>query len=171
MLPITGCFCLSSSHFNTSLVRLLLSQNVIITYYYSEKPTIDIVPEYEQRATLDVDVASGKANLKLSSLTLAENTVFKCRVQIPGDDKGKISDTARLVVLGNISLSYHGCVDSSCSFLCHHIPTILVVVGRREVLVFKCQICWFSCSCTFRPRLCHPGKGGVWPEHQPDMQV
>lgn len=51
---------------------------------------------------MDLDVAKGKANLKVSSITLADNKEFECRVQIPGDDEGKLADTARLVVLGNI---------------------------------------------------------------------
>lgn len=52
--------------------------------------------------SLDKDIAKGKANLNLFSITLADNKVFECRVFIPGDDEGQLADTARLVVLGNI---------------------------------------------------------------------
>lgn len=51
---------------------------------------------------MDIDVAKGKADLKLSSITLADNKVFKCHVHIRHDIEGKAADTARLVVLGNI---------------------------------------------------------------------
>lgn len=52
--------------------------------------------------SLDKDVTKGKANLNLFSITLADNKVFECRVLIPSDDEGKLADTARLVVLGNL---------------------------------------------------------------------
>lgn len=55
---------------------------------------------------MDIDIAQGKADLKLYSITLTDNKVFECRVQIPGDDEGKLADTARLVVLGNNSFSF-----------------------------------------------------------------
>ena len=48
----------------------------------------------------------GKADLKLSSITLADNKEFQCSVLIPGDDEGKLSDKAQLVVLGSISFTF-----------------------------------------------------------------
>ncbi|XP_071344852.1 cell surface A33 antigen-like isoform X2 [Trachinotus anak] len=72
-------------------------ETLILTYYSSG--TTDIKSVYEGRVSVDVDIPSGKANLKLSSITLADNKFFECRVQIPGDDEGKPADTARLVVL------------------------------------------------------------------------
>lgn len=53
--------------------------------------------------SLDVDVLNGKANLKLSSISLADNKEFECHVQIPDDEDGTQAASARLVVLGNIS--------------------------------------------------------------------
>ncbi|KAG7231662.1 hypothetical protein INR49_004198 [Caranx melampygus] len=55
---------------------------------------------YEGRASIDVDLLSGKANLKLSSVMLTDSSTYECRVLIPGDDEGKPADSARLVVLG-----------------------------------------------------------------------
>lgn len=55
---------------------------------------------------MDVDVASGKADLKLFSIVMEDNGVFECRVQIPRDDTGKLGDTTRLLVLGNLSLTW-----------------------------------------------------------------
>lgn len=82
---------------------LHVSQNLILTHYYPSGIT-DITPKFEGRVTLDVDVAKGKANLKITSISLADNNkVFECRVQIPNDDEGKRVDTARLVVLGDTS--------------------------------------------------------------------
>uniref|UniRef100_A0A3Q3X0X5 Ig-like domain-containing protein n=1 Tax=Mola mola TaxID=94237 RepID=A0A3Q3X0X5_MOLML len=59
----------------------------------------DISAIYEGRASLDVNVLEGKANLKLSSIKLADNKQFECRVLIPTDEDGQPADTARLVVL------------------------------------------------------------------------
>ncbi|AWP01314.1 putative cell surface A33 antigen-like [Scophthalmus maximus] len=73
------------------------SNAVILTYYTAIG--VDIKAMYEGRLSVDIDVPAGKAHLKLSSVTLADNKVFECRVQIPGDDEGKPADTARLVVL------------------------------------------------------------------------
>ncbi|KAM4597217.1 uncharacterized protein V3H82_022928 [Fundulus diaphanus] len=71
-------------------------ETLILTYYYPTGTT-DISPKYEGR--VDVNVASGKADLKLSSITMAENKEFECRVQIPRDDEGQPADMARLTVL------------------------------------------------------------------------
>lgn len=76
-------------------------QTLILTHF-SNPGVTDIKSDYEGRASLDVDLKAGKANLKLSSITLADNKVFECRVQILGDDEGKPADTARLVVLGKV---------------------------------------------------------------------
>lgn len=76
-------------------------QTLILTHY-SNPGVTDIKSIYEGRVSLDVDLKAGKADLKLSSITLADNKVFECRVQIPGDDEGKPADTARLVVLGKV---------------------------------------------------------------------
>ncbi|XP_036952388.1 cell surface A33 antigen-like [Acanthopagrus latus] len=73
-------------------------ENRILSYYTLNKQ-LDITPPYEGRVSLDVDVFKGKADLKLSSITLADNKEFQCSVQIPGDDEGKLSDKAQLVVL------------------------------------------------------------------------
>lgn len=75
------------------------AQEMLILTYYSSGAITDIKSAYEGRVSLDVDIAQGKADLKLSSVSLADNKVFECRVQIPGDDEGKTADTARLVVL------------------------------------------------------------------------
>uniref|UniRef100_A0A3Q3D0T6 Ig-like domain-containing protein n=1 Tax=Haplochromis burtoni TaxID=8153 RepID=A0A3Q3D0T6_HAPBU len=58
-----------------------------------------ITPPYKGRASLDVDVLNGKANLKLSSISLADNKEFECHVQIPDDEDGTQAASARLVVL------------------------------------------------------------------------
>lgn len=88
---------------------LFIWQKVILTHYSSSSLT-DIAPPYEGRASPDIDVVQGKANLKLSSITMADNKVYECRVQIPRDDEGKPVDRAKLVVLGNHGLSRESCV-------------------------------------------------------------
>lgn len=66
----------------------------------------DVTPPYEGRASLDLNITGGKADLKLFSINLADNKKFQCRIQIPGDDEGKLADTTTLVVLGDISTSF-----------------------------------------------------------------
>ncbi|KAM3625841.1 uncharacterized protein V6R79_018427 [Siganus canaliculatus] len=70
-----------------------------ILAYYAPQGRLDIKSSYEGRVSLDVNVLQGKADLKLSSITLADNKVFECRLLIPGDDEGRPADTASLVVL------------------------------------------------------------------------
>ncbi|CAL8379484.1 unnamed protein product [Arctogadus glacialis] len=71
----------------------------MILTHYSYSGETDVPPLYEGRASLALDIAKGKADLKLSSITLQDNKVFSCRVQIPRDDEGTLADSARLVVL------------------------------------------------------------------------
>ncbi|KAJ3592950.1 hypothetical protein NHX12_005288 [Muraenolepis orangiensis] len=70
----------------------------MVLTHYSTGPT-DISPLYEGRATLDHDLINGKADLKLRRITMQDNKVFECRVQIPHEDEGKLADTTRVVVL------------------------------------------------------------------------
>ena len=77
-------------------------QKMILTHYSTGQT--DIPPLYEGRVTLAHDIARGKADLKLRSITLQDNKVFSCRLQIPKDDEGKLVDSVRLVVLGNLRI-------------------------------------------------------------------
>ncbi|XP_030614047.1 cell surface A33 antigen-like [Archocentrus centrarchus] len=71
----------------------------ILTYYYNPDPSLDIDSGYEGRASLDVNVLQGKADLKLLSLTLADNKTYECHVQIQGDSTGKPVAITRVMVL------------------------------------------------------------------------
>lgn len=95
---------------------------------------------------MDVDVARGKANLKLSSISLVE-----CCVQITGDDEGKPADTARLLVLGILPLSWDSCVYSSFSFLGHPILMVIGVCGE-ERSIFSILLVFLSRSVASRER-------------------
>ncbi|XP_068586707.1 cell surface A33 antigen-like [Cebidichthys violaceus] len=70
-----------------------------ILTYYSINEVTDIKSQFEGRVSLDVDIATGKANLKLYSIRLADNKEYKCLVNIPKDDEGNLADTTILVVL------------------------------------------------------------------------
>ncbi|XP_060890998.1 cell surface A33 antigen-like isoform X3 [Labrus mixtus] len=70
-----------------------------VVTYFSAGGVTDIKSVYEGRVSLDVDIAKGKADLKLHRITLDDNKVFECRILVPGDDEGQPADTARLVVL------------------------------------------------------------------------
>ncbi|XP_061669369.1 cell surface A33 antigen-like [Syngnathoides biaculeatus] len=73
-------------------------EKMVATYYSSDALT-NFGKAYERRAALDVDLATGKADLKLTSISLADNKEFECRALIPGDSGGTLFDTTRLVVL------------------------------------------------------------------------
>ncbi|TSK17782.1 Cell surface A33 antigen [Bagarius yarrelli] len=74
----------------------------ILTYYYfpaPSPPTLDIMNDFEKRASLEVDIPKGSAVLTLKALTSRDNRTFQCEVKIPGDGQGKTSDTTKVVVL------------------------------------------------------------------------
>lgn len=72
---------------------------LVLTYFSVGFGITDIKSTYKGRVALDVDIETGRANLNLSSITVEENKIFECRVQIPGDDDGVPAAAARLVVL------------------------------------------------------------------------
>ncbi|XP_061596755.1 glycoprotein A33 (transmembrane), paralog a [Cololabis saira] len=73
-------------------------ESVVLTYFYPLGAT-NVKAKYEGRVRVDLDIKTGKADLKLSSITLDDNKNFECRVLIPFDDEGQPYDTTRLVVL------------------------------------------------------------------------
>lgn len=84
------------------MLFLLCFQISIGTFYYPSK--VDISADYKGRATMtnDVQSTSGVSTLSFSHVTMQENRVFQCKVQIPGDNDGEPSDTTQLVVLGKM---------------------------------------------------------------------
>ncbi|XP_014903061.1 cell surface A33 antigen-like isoform X1 [Poecilia latipinna] len=83
-----------------AVVSWSIGENVIITHYHPNGVT-DIKPEYEGRVSVDANVngGTGKADLKLSSITTADNKKYECQVQNPKDNVGKDADTTTLTVL------------------------------------------------------------------------
>ncbi|CAK6959246.1 V-set and immunoglobulin domain-containing protein 1-like [Scomber scombrus] len=69
-----------------------------VATFYTGNP-IDIVPEYEGRVILEVDVAKRVSTLRLTKVTMQESNLFQCSVMIPGDDVGRPSATTSLLVL------------------------------------------------------------------------
>uniref|UniRef100_A0A3B3W2A0 Cell surface A33 antigen-like n=1 Tax=Poecilia latipinna TaxID=48699 RepID=A0A3B3W2A0_9TELE len=74
--------------------------NVIITHYHPNGVT-EIKPEYEGRVSVEANIngGTGKADLKPSSITTADNKKYECQVQNPKDNVGKDADTTTLTVL------------------------------------------------------------------------
>ncbi|KAL6481480.1 hypothetical protein MHYP_G00095600 [Metynnis hypsauchen] len=81
----------------------------IISGYYDKNgdPSIDPGDGYQGRASLQYDFDKGMANLQLSAVTSKESRVFQCKVSIPRDKAGKVSDTTKVVVL--VAPSKPGC--------------------------------------------------------------
>ncbi|KAM9455113.1 glycoprotein A33 (transmembrane), paralog a [Clarias gariepinus] len=59
----------------------------------------DVSDEYTGRASVQANIPQGQAPLTLKSLTSQDSRVYQCDVKIPGDKKGKLSDTTTVVVL------------------------------------------------------------------------
>ncbi|XP_076857638.1 cell surface A33 antigen [Brachyhypopomus gauderio] len=67
--------------------------------FYSNENHLDIDPMYEGKALIQSNLVTKESKLILKQVTLRESRNIKCRVQIPGDDQGKTSASAALVVL------------------------------------------------------------------------
>lgn len=78
-------------------------QEALILTYYSPMKVTDIKSSYHGRVIHLADFSTGKAFLRLSSVTVEDDKIYECRVMIPGDDEGKPADTTRLVV--NVAVS------------------------------------------------------------------
>ena len=72
----------------------------VVLISYSNPSTVDVTDTYEGRVILEKDIPTGKANLRLLSIGLQDNKDFECHILIPGDDKGVLAATTRLIVLG-----------------------------------------------------------------------
>ncbi|XP_062390555.1 cell surface A33 antigen-like [Sardina pilchardus] len=72
---------------------------ISIGAFYHPGNVVDINSAYEGRATMKNDIAAGISTLSFSRVTMQENRVFQCKVQIPMDNDGQSADTTRLVVL------------------------------------------------------------------------
>ncbi|XP_043955272.1 cell surface A33 antigen-like [Gambusia affinis] len=81
-----------------AIISWSAGEDLILTYYH---PIGDVDIKLEGRISVDVAIngGSGKADLKLYSVTSADNNKYECLVQIPKDDEGKVADTATLTVL------------------------------------------------------------------------
>uniref|UniRef100_A0A3B4A8L1 Ig-like domain-containing protein n=1 Tax=Periophthalmus magnuspinnatus TaxID=409849 RepID=A0A3B4A8L1_9GOBI len=60
---------------------------------------IDISPDYEGRASLDIDSSKLTSALHLTKVTMGDNGNFQCSVLIPGDDEGTSAATTFVLVL------------------------------------------------------------------------
>ncbi|XP_053197103.1 cell surface A33 antigen-like [Scomber japonicus] len=69
-----------------------------IATFYTDN-LVDIVPEYENRVRLEVDVDKCISTLHLTKVTMQESRSFHCSVLIPTDDEGITSATTSLLVL------------------------------------------------------------------------
>ncbi|XP_063067662.1 glycoprotein A33 (transmembrane), paralog a [Engraulis encrasicolus] len=74
-------------------------RELTILTYFSSANQMDVKKAYEGRVGLDYDISKGRVNLKLNNVMLSDNKMFECKVQILGDDEGKVSDSVRLLVL------------------------------------------------------------------------
>uniref|UniRef100_A0A672ZHT5 Glycoprotein A33 (transmembrane), paralog b n=1 Tax=Sphaeramia orbicularis TaxID=375764 RepID=A0A672ZHT5_9TELE len=70
-----------------------------VATFYSNLNRVDIPPDYESRATMEVNVAEKISTLHLTKVTIQDSRNYECNVLIPGDDEGTTSATTNLLVL------------------------------------------------------------------------
>uniref|UniRef100_A0A672ZFG0 Glycoprotein A33 (transmembrane), paralog b n=1 Tax=Sphaeramia orbicularis TaxID=375764 RepID=A0A672ZFG0_9TELE len=78
---------------------LLCSFTDPVATFYSNLNRVDIPPDYESRATMEVNVAEKISTLHLTKVTIQDSRNYECNVLIPGDDEGTTSATTNLLVL------------------------------------------------------------------------
>ncbi|XP_063744650.1 cell surface A33 antigen-like [Eleginops maclovinus] len=67
-----------------------------VATYYLNQP-VDIAPDYEGRAFMEVD--QQVSTLRLTKLTVQDSRTYQCSVMIPKDDEGTTADITSLLVL------------------------------------------------------------------------
>lgn len=70
-----------------------------VATYFSFTKSTNIHEDYVGKVELKNDVPGGVSTLSFLKVTLKENRVFHCSVQVPGDNEGEPFDTTTLVVL------------------------------------------------------------------------
>ncbi|KAM6955173.1 cell surface A33 antigen-like [Lycodopsis pacificus] len=71
---------------------------LLVATYFINNP-IDIAPDYEGRAFMEVDVDRRVSTLRLTKVNMQDNRSYQCSVRIPNDDEGTTSATTSLLVL------------------------------------------------------------------------
>ncbi|XP_015219489.2 glycoprotein A33 (transmembrane), paralog a [Lepisosteus oculatus] len=72
--------------------------NQFLTYYAATNQ-LDLAEEYQGRAGLKSAPVSGDSSIYINRLTMSDNGTLECRLQIPGDNKGKKAAKVNLIVL------------------------------------------------------------------------
>lgn len=67
--------------------------------YFINNP-IDIAPNYEGRASMEVDIDRQVSTLRLTKVTMQDSRNYQCSVLIPNDDEGTTAAATSLLVLG-----------------------------------------------------------------------
>lgn len=70
--------------------------------YFLNSP-VDIAPNYEGRASLEVNVERKTSTLRLTGVTMKDSRHYQCSVKISGDDEGTTAASTSVLVLGNHS--------------------------------------------------------------------
>ncbi|XP_037646071.1 cell surface A33 antigen-like [Sebastes umbrosus] len=71
--------------------------NIVATYFINNP--IDIAPNYEGRASMEVDIDRQVSTLRLTKVTMQDSRNYQCSVLIPNDDEGTTAAATSLLVL------------------------------------------------------------------------
>lgn len=67
--------------------------------YFINNP-VDIAPNYEGRATVEVNINTQQSTLHLTNVNALDSRIYQCSVMILNDGEGTTSATTSLMVLG-----------------------------------------------------------------------
>ncbi|RVE58231.1 hypothetical protein OJAV_G00207120 [Oryzias javanicus] len=69
-----------------------------VASYFLNSP-VDIAPNYEGRASLEVSIERKTSSLRLTGVTMKDSRTYQCSVKISGDDEGTTAATTSVLVL------------------------------------------------------------------------
>lgn len=75
------------------------------TYFLNNR--LDIAPDYENKAFVEVDMEQRVSTLRLTKVTVEDSRRFQCSVIIPNDDEGTTRASTTLLVLGEDELPFN----------------------------------------------------------------
>ncbi|XP_008273830.1 cell surface A33 antigen [Stegastes partitus] len=69
----------------------------VASYFYNRP--VNVAPDYEGRAFLEVDMTTRTSTLRLTKVTMQDNRSYQCSVNIFNDDEGTLAAVTSLLVL------------------------------------------------------------------------
>nr|XP_046260874.1 cell surface A33 antigen-like [Scatophagus argus]XP_046260875.1 cell surface A33 antigen-like [Scatophagus argus] len=92
--PVSNIFVLTWEAYPDNIDGTMKS----VATYFLNTP-IDIAPDYEGRASVDVNIETQVSTLHLTKVTMQDSRRYQCSVMIPNDDEGTTAASTSVLVL------------------------------------------------------------------------